>query len=190
MQRSDQTATVAVVMGAAGAGKTTLGERLAACLGWLFQEGDSLHPPENVAKMKSGQPLTDTDRAPWLVAVAKVIDGWRGRGECGIITCSALKRSYRRRIIGDRRDVRLIYLQGPRELIAERLTSRKGHFMPPSLLDSQMAVLEPPGPDENPITVRIERPIEEIITYLSGVLSSSGESKPVRSNSRGIRWWH
>ena len=163
-------------MGVSGAGKTTIGQRFAGRLGWKFAEGDRLHPAENVAKMRSGQPLTDTDRTPWLASVAEVIDGWRTRGECGVITCSALKRDYRRQIIGDRRDVRLVYLEGPQDLIAERLAARRDHFMPASLLDSQFATLEPPGPDENPITVSIDQPIELIVERITGVLSPSARS--------------
>lgn len=160
-------------MGVSGVGKTTVGERLAERLGWEFTEGDLLHPPENVAKMKSGEPLTDADRAPWLAAVAEAIDGWRRRGENGVITCSALRRSYRRQIIGERSDVRLVYLKGSRDLITERLANRRGHFMPPSLLDSQFATLEPPGPDEKPIIVGIDLPLAEIIHCIQGVLASS-----------------
>jgi len=167
---------VVVVMGVSGAGKTTVGELLAKRLGWQFIEGDRLHPPENVAKMKSGYPLTDSDRAPWLAAIAKVIDDWRDRGECGVITCSALKRKYRRQIIGDRCDVRLVYLEGTRELIARRLTVRRGHFMPPTLLDSQFAALEPPGADETPITISIGGPLDEIIQRIIGVLFPSPQS--------------
>lgn len=160
-------------MGVSGAGKTTVGERLADRLGWKFAEGDLLHPAENVAKMKCGQPLTDADRAPWLASIAETIDGWRRRGASGIVTCSALKRSYRRQIIGERRDVRLVYLEGSHDLIAERLGSRRGHFMPSSLLDSQFATLESPEPDENAITIGIDRPIGEIIDRILGVLLSS-----------------
>jgi carbohydrate kinase (thermoresistant glucokinase family) len=163
-------------MGVSGAGKTTIGQRLAARLGWKFEEGDRLHPPENVAKMKSRMPLTDTDRAPWLAAIAEVIDGWCGRAECGVITCSALKRRYRRQIIGDRRGVRLVYLEGSRQLIAERLAERRGHFMPASLLDSQFTTLEPPGPDENPITVSIDRPTEEVVEGVVSVFLTSARS--------------
>jgi gluconokinase len=166
-------ARVVVIMGVSGTGKTTIGEQLAQRLGWKFLEGDRLHPPENIAKMKSGRPLTDCDRAPWLAAIAEVIDGWRNRGECGVITCSALKRKYRQQIVGDRREVRLVYLDGPRWLIAERLAARKDHFMPASLLDSQFATLEPPCSDENPITIGIDRPVAEIVECLSGVLLPS-----------------
>jgi carbohydrate kinase (thermoresistant glucokinase family) len=168
--------TVAVIMGVSGSGKTTIGLLLAKRLGWRFEEGDRLHPPENVAKMKSGHPLNDADRAPWLAAVAEVIDGWRSRGECGVITCSALKRTYRRQIIGDRRDVRLIYLEGSRELIAGRLATREDHFMPTSLLESQLATLEPPRRDENPIAISVDQLIELIVARIVGVLFPSAQS--------------
>ena len=184
--RGNPVSAVVVIMGVSGAGKSTVGKRLAERLRWNFIEGDSLHPPENVAKMKRGQPLTDADRAPWLALVADAIDDWRRRGERGIITCSALKRSYRRQIIGDRRDVRLVYLEGTREFIARRLAARQGHFMPPTLLDSQFATLEPPGLDENPIAVAIDQPLDEIIERISGVLLSPAEAlNRVRSNLEG-----
>jgi gluconokinase len=183
----DADPAVAVVMGVSGAGKSTIGQRLAARLHWNFAEGDALHPPANVAKMKSGRPLTDADRAPWLAAVAEVIDGWRRRGESGVITCSALKRSYRRLIIGDRRNVRLVYLDGPRALIAQRLAARRGHFMPPDLLASQFATLEPPGPDEQPIMVGIDMPPEKVVEHIACALISPGAPEnPIRSYSKGI----
>ncbi len=163
-------------MGVSGSGKTTIGLRLAKRLGWRFEEGDRLHPPENVAKMKRGHPRNAADRGPWLTAVAEVIDGWRSRGERGVITCSALKQTYRQQIIGDRRDVRLVYLEGSRELIAGRLATRKAHFMPASLLESQLATLEPPGRDENPITISIDQPIELIVERIVGVLLPSAQS--------------
>ncbi len=170
MRQNHNTPSVAVVMGVAGAGKTTVGKRLAERLGWEFAEGDRFHPPENVAKMQSGHPLTDDDRAPWLAAIAAAIDAWRARHACGVVTCSALKRDYRRRIIGDRSGVRLVYLDGSRELIAERLAARRGHFMPPTLLDSQFGALEPPGPDENPIIVAIDQPVGRIVERIAAVL--------------------
>jgi gluconokinase/6-phosphogluconolactonase len=163
-------------MGVSGSGKTTIGQRLAQRLGWRFEGGDRLHPPKNVVKMQNGQPLDDNDREPWLTAVAEVIDGWRGRGECGVITCSALKQTYRWQIVGDRSDVRLVYLEGPRELIAERLAVRKRHFMPASLLGSQFATLEPPGRDENPITISINQPIGLIVERIASVLFPSAQS--------------
>jgi ribose 5-phosphate isomerase A len=146
---------ILVVMGVSGAGKTTIGEELAARLGWPFKEGDSLHPEANVAKMHAGIPLTDEDRQPWLTRVAAWIDGQRAAKRPGIITCSALKRSYRDVIIGDRPEVRLVYLRGGRDLIAEHLSGRKGHFMPASLLQSQIDTLEGPDPDEDPLIVDV-----------------------------------
>jgi gluconokinase len=146
---------IVVVTGVSGSGKSTVAALLAAALGCQFQEGDDLHPPENVEKMRSGTPLTDADRMPWLRKIAEEIDGWRARGECGVLTCSALKRSYRDIIIGDRRDVVLVYLKGSRELIHQRMVARHGHFMPIALLDSQFTTLEEPTPDEHPIVVNI-----------------------------------
>ncbi len=171
-----EVSAVAVVMGVSGAGKSTIGRRLAERLCWKFAEGDDLHPTENVAKMKSGEPLTDADRKPWLAAIATVIDHWRSCGDHGVITCSALRRGYRRQIVGSRSDVRLVYLEGSHELIVERLAMRRGHFMPPSLLDSQFVALEPPGPDENPITVGIDRPVECVIERIVRTLGSPTQS--------------
>src|SRR5271165_1234057 len=170
MGHEPEAPSVAVVMGVAGAGKTTVGERLAEWLGWEFIEGDRLHQPENVAKMRSGHPLTDADRTPWLDAVARAIDAWRARNARGVVTCSALKRDYRRRIIGEREGVRLVFLQGSRELIAKRIAPRLGHFMPASLLDSQFEVLDPPGPDENPINVSIDQPLDRIVAEIGAAL--------------------
>lgn len=150
-------------MGVSGSGKTTVGVELAEALGWRFQEGDALHPAANVAKMRQAIPLTDEDRWPWLDAIAAVIDGWRAKGEHGVLTCSALKRAYRDVIIGGRADVALVYLQGAKELIAARMASRHGHFMPAALLDSQFATLEEPGPDEHPVTVGIGPSPAEIV---------------------------
>jgi carbohydrate kinase (thermoresistant glucokinase family) len=173
LQQHRHIANIAVVMGASGSGKTTVGRALAQRVGWLFEEGDSLHPPENVAKMSRGEALNDADRMPWLSAVAERIDELRGRGESAVISCSALKRRYRRIIIGDRPELRLIYLDGSRELIGRRLQDRKGHFMPASLLDSQLAALEPPGPDEHPITVSVDLPVTAIVDRLVKALSQA-----------------
>jgi gluconokinase len=161
-------------MGVSGTGKTTVGSALAHFLGWHFQEGDALHPPENVAKMHAGIPLDDEDRAPWLRAVAARIDQWRERGEAGIITCSALKRKYRDVIIGRRPEVRLVYLTAPPTLIAQRLAGRRGHFMPASLLASQLAALEPPDPDENALTVVMDAPVETVVERIAASLTPGG----------------
>jgi carbohydrate kinase (thermoresistant glucokinase family) len=147
--------TVAVVMGVSGSGKTTIAKALAERQGWTVLEGDAFHPPANIAKMEAGIPLTDDDRWPWLHAIAAGIDKVRARGESAVVACSALKRAYRDILIGDRPDVVLIYLRGAHDLIAARMAARRGHFMPPALLDSQFATLEEPGPDERPIVVDI-----------------------------------
>jgi gluconokinase len=153
---------IVVVMGVSGSGKTTIAVLLAEMLGWPFQEGDKLHPPENVEKMSAGIPLTDADRLPWLRKIAETIDDWRARRESGVITCSALKRSYRDIIIGARPGVRLVYLKGSPDLIRQRMAARRGHFMPSTLLDSQFTILEEPSPDENAIVVDIGGSPEQI----------------------------
>ncbi|HZP76423.1 MAG TPA: gluconokinase [Pseudolabrys sp.] len=163
---------VAVVMGVSGSGKTTVAAMLAGRLHWRFEEGDSLHSPENVAKMRSGIPLTDEDREPWLQAIAAVIRAWIAEGQSGVVACSALKRAYRRILIGDNPGVRLIYLKGSRELVHQRLAARQGHFMPVQLLDSQFATLEEPGPDESPIVVPIEHRPDEIVTEIAAALAA------------------
>jgi carbohydrate kinase (thermoresistant glucokinase family) len=144
---------VLVLMGVSGCGKSTVAALLAGRLAWDFEEGDELHPPANIAKMATGHPLDDEDRKPWLERVAAWIRERTDTGRPGIITCSALKRSYRDVLRADR--VVFVYLAGTREQIAKRLAARHGHFMPAALLDSQFADLEPPTPDENEITVDI-----------------------------------
>jgi len=145
-----------VVMGVSGSGKSTVAALAAVMLGYEFQEGDLLHPPENIEKMRGGAPLTDADRRLWLERVAAKIDSWRVEGKGGVISCSALKRSYRDVIIGARQDVSLVYLKGSYDLIHARLAARHEHFMPAALLDSQFAILEEPAPDEHPIVVGVE----------------------------------
>jgi carbohydrate kinase (thermoresistant glucokinase family) len=152
-----------VVMGVSGAGKSTVGQVLAARLDCPFRDADSFHPPANIAKMKSGQPLDDDDRWPWLGAIAAWIAEHRAAGTTCVVTCSALKRRYRD-IVTDRQriDVRLVYLKGGFDLIAARLAARKGHFMPPALLQSQFDALEEPAPDEHAIVVSIDATPEQI----------------------------
>jgi gluconokinase len=163
--------TVLVVMGVSGVGKTTLAKAIAERLGWTFKEGDELHPAANIAKMKAGIPLTDADRAPWLDAIGGWIDGQFGAGRSGVITCSALKRAYRDRLVAGRPRVIFVFDQLGQEAAAARIAGRKGHFMPPSLLASQFADLEPPGPDEPVIAVDGAQPIpaqvEAVVTYLA-----------------------
>ena len=163
-----------VVMGVSGSGKTTVGKLLAERLGWQYQEGDALHPPENVAKMSAGTPLTDADRIPWLHRIAARIDDWRSRGESGVVTCSALKRSYRDIIIGNRPDVGLVHLKGSRELIGQRMAARKGHFMPTALLDNQFATLQEPAPDERAIVVDVGGTPAEIVDEIVRRLAARG----------------
>lgn len=154
---------IAVVMGVSGSGKTTVAVRLAAALHCQFLEGDDFHPPSNVEKMRGGTPLTDADRLPWLKKIAGQIDDWRSRGDSGVLTCSALKRAYRDIIIGDRKNVILVYLRGSRELIHQRMAARHKHFMPVALLDSQFATLEEPGGDEKPVVVEVSGSPDEIV---------------------------
>jgi gluconokinase len=157
---------IVLVMGVSGSGKTTVAVLLSAALGCQFQEGDDLHPAANVEKMRGGTPLTDADRLPWLRKIAEEIDGWRARGESGVLTCSALKRSYRDIIIGDRSDVTLVYLKGSQDLIHRRMAARHEHFMPVALLDSQFATLQEPTPDEHPIAVDVEGRPAEIVAEI------------------------
>jgi gluconokinase len=152
-----------IVMGVSGSGKSTIGKALAARLGWRFEDGDRFHPASNVAKMSAGQPLTDDDRWPWLQAIADEIDRLCTGGERAVVACSALRRIYRDILVHGRRDIRIVYLDGTQELIAERLRLRKGHFMPPGLLASQFKTLEPPTGDERPIAVSIAASVEAIV---------------------------
>ena len=152
-----------VVMGVSGSGKSTIAERLAARLGWRYEDGDKFHPPANVAKMSAGHPLSDEDRWPWLQAIADEIDRTCRAGERAVVACSALKRAYRDILVHGRSDVRIVFLNGTQQLIADRLAARKGHFMPPGLLTSQFATLEPPQPTERPITVSIDATVEAIV---------------------------
>ena len=133
---------VMIVMGVSGSGKSTIGALLARRLRWEFEDADWLHPAANVDKMHNGIPLTDDDRRPWLDAVAAWIDNARRSGEHAVVACSALKRRYRDILIGDRADVRLVYLKGEETLIARRIATRHEHFMPRSLLHSQFEELE------------------------------------------------
>jgi carbohydrate kinase (thermoresistant glucokinase family) len=161
---------VLLVMGVSGSGKTAVAKALEAKLHWPFQEGDALHPPANVEKMRGGTPLTDADRWPWLDRIAAWIDARLAAGGNGIVTCSALKRAYRDRLIGTRKGVRLVYLYGSRELLAARVAARHHEYMPASLLDSQLATLQPPGPDEHPIALDVTPPPEAIADAVMAAL--------------------
>jgi gluconokinase len=152
---------VIVVMGVSGSGKTTVGSRLADALGVEYAEGDDFHPRANVAKMAAGAPLDDADRAPWLDALAAWMAERSGRG--GVVTCSALKRIYRDRLRASAPEAFFLHLSVPRPELERRVAGRRGHFMPPSLLDSQLATLEPLGPDEDGSTIDAARPPEEVV---------------------------
>ncbi len=163
---------VVVVMGVSGSGKTTIAERAAAELGWMFQEGDKLHPAANVAKMAAGHPLTDLDRAPWLAIIAAWIQARLQAGENGVITCSALKRSYREQIGNGTPDVQIVYLHGDRATLDAHVHGRHHEFMPPTLLDSQLATLEEPAADEHVIEVdvsgTVDQTVAEVVRQLRG----------------------
>ncbi len=163
--------TIVLVMGVSGCGKTTIARGLADRLGWQFQEGDALHPAANVAKMAGGTALTDGDRAPWLAAIAAVLKGWDRTGVSGVVTCSALKRAYRAKLLAGLPSARLVYLAGDQATIAARLAARKNHFMPPGLLASQFAALEPPGPDERPLIVAIDQRPDAMVSALVAAFS-------------------
>ena len=161
---------VIVVMGVSGCGKSTVAARLAERLGWHFAEADLFHPPANVDKMRSGVALNDDDRWPWLQSIAAWIDGARRKAKPSVVMCSALKRSYRELIIGERDDVALVYLKGDYALIEGRLAARAHAYMPASLLASQFAALEEPVGEEHATVVAIDRAPEEIVESIVAAL--------------------
>jgi gluconokinase len=175
---SNDTSAV-VVMGVSGSGKSTIASMLAQRLHWVYEDGDWFHPKSNIEKMHHGEPLNDEDRWPWLRAIAEWIDATRRAQGHGVVACSALKRAYRDVLMGNRRNVRLVFLKGDRELIARRIAARADHFMPSTLLDSQFAALEEPQTDERPIVVSIvphPREIVEAIVRELGVESAAAET--------------
>ncbi len=156
-------------MGVSGCGKSLIGQTLATAMGLRFIDGDSLHPPANIAKMRRGEPLTDADRAPWLDSVGDTV-----RADGTVVACSALKRAYRDQIRARAgAPVTFLYLRGQRATLLARMSTRPGHFMPPALLDSQLATLEPPAPDEAHLTADIEAAPAAIVT-----LFRTGLEKP------------
>jgi gluconokinase len=160
-----------VVMGVAGSGKSTIAAGLAEKLGVDFIEGDSLHPQANVNKMAGGVPLNDEDRWPWLEAIGDRIEAERLAGQGVVVSCSALKHVYRdclRKRVNGR--VRFVLLDGSKELIAKRMLARKGHFMPQSLLDSQLATLEKPGPDEDAVILDISQAVPTLLREASAAV--------------------
>lgn len=160
-------ANAVIVMGVSGSGKTTIGAALAGRLGWAFADADDYHPAANREKMSRGIPLTDEDRAPWLLTLHELIAEHVRQERPLVLACSALKERYRRTLIGELPGVRVVFAQGSRELIAERMSARQ-HFMPVALLDSQLAALEPP---EDALTADIRQPLEEIVRLLAAELA-------------------
>jgi gluconokinase len=177
-------ASAIVVMGVSGSGKSTIASMLAQRLHWVYEDGDWFHPKSNVEKMHHGEPLNDEDRWPWLHAIAEWIDATRHAGGHGVVACSALKRAYRDVLIGDRRDVRLVFLKGDRELIARRIAARADHFMPTTLLDSQFATLQEPQADERPIVVSIVPHPREIV---EAIVSELGVQSVAAATSQASR---
>jgi gluconokinase len=155
-----------VVMGVSGSGKSVIGAAFARALGVDFVEGDDYHAPANVERMSSGVPLTDDDRAQWLRSLAVRIREAQDSRAGLVVSCSALKRSYRDTLRGAASELRFVFLQGPRALLAERVASRRGHYMPPSLLESQLVTLEEPSPDEHAWVCDIGESPKDIVDAL------------------------
>jgi gluconokinase len=153
---------IVLLAGVSGCGKSTVGQLLASLLDWPFIDGDSLHPAANIAKMRAGVPLSDEDRWPWLDVVAAVIDDHIAAGRSAVITCSALKRSYRDLLLTGRPTARMVFLDAGRDLLAARLAVRHGHFFRADLLDSQLATLEKPQPAEQVLTVSAAGPADQV----------------------------
>ena len=162
-----------IVMGVSGSGKSTIGALIAGALGVPFVDGDSLHPQSNIEKMAGGQPLNDDDRWPWLATVGETLSDAGRQGSGMVIACSALRRAYRDAILRTAPDTRFVHLSGTREVLASRVEGRSDHFMPPALLDSQFATLEPLGDDEPGIVVDIDQSVTEIVSEAAAALATS-----------------
>ena len=162
-----------IIFGVSGAGKTTVGKLLARELGWRFIEGDDFHPAANIEKMRSGHPLTDEDRWPWLDYLRKRIEQLLSAGENAVLACSALKRAYRDRLrVSD--EVKFVFLRGDYALVEKQLRSRHGHFMNAALLQSQFDDLEEPQPDENVLTIELGQTPEDIVERIQAKLNLAG----------------
>jgi carbohydrate kinase (thermoresistant glucokinase family) len=164
--------TALIFMGVSGSGKSTIAAGVAEKLGLQMLEGDDLHPAANIAKMSAGTPLTDEDRWPWLRIIAGKIAAWRQNGMEGIVTCSSLRRSYRGVLRAGHDDVLFVYLKGSRALLLDRMQHRTRHFMPASLLDTQLATLEEPGADEAAVTIEMGPPPDEVVTNVLKALAA------------------
>ncbi|MFI8324135.1 gluconokinase, GntK/IdnK-type [Streptomyces sp. NPDC085529] len=176
-----------LVVGVAGSGKSTVGRLLAERLGWEYRDADAFHSAADRARMAAGHALTDSDRGPWLDAIAEWMEQAIAAGRPAVVTCSALKRDYRDRLLTGRRPaVLLVYLRGSRELLGARLAGRRGHFFPAELLDSQLAVLQEPGPDEQPLVVDVDRSPEAVVAeVLSRMPGASADGSPAAGRRDG-----
>jgi gluconokinase len=158
-------------MGVSGSGKSTIGALLAERLGWPFADADGFHPPENVAKMAAGTPLTDADRWPWLDAIAAHIDAARKAGQPVVVACSALRRAYRDRLRAGHGDLLFLHLSGAPEVIAARQAARQGHFMPPSLMASQFATLEDISDEPDALEVSVATEPKKVVNAAMAAIS-------------------
>ncbi len=163
MSQTDLQNSIILVIGVSGSGKSTVGEHLSQKLGMDFMEGDSFHSAAEIAKMKSGQGLTDKDRWPWLGRMHEAIEQYVAERKGVVVACSGLRKAYRDLLIGGVPNTRLVYLRGDKQVIAARMHQRKGHFMPPSLLDSQFETLEEPGPDEHALVINVENTVDDTL---------------------------
>jgi gluconokinase len=177
---------ILIVAGVAGSGKTTVGALLAGRLHWQFADADTFHPEANVAKMRAGVPLTDADREPWLHAITGWMDERIAAGQSAVITCSALKRAYRDRLLEGRPAATMVFLMVRREVLEQRLLARPDHFFPENLLDSQLATLEPPRPDERVHEVLAEGDSAQTAAKVIATLWPYGEPNPAGEPVPGV----
>ena len=169
---------ILIVAGVAGCGKSTIGTLLARALHWPFADADLFHSPANLAKMRSGVPLTDQDRAPWLRACADWMDARVNAGESGVLACSALKRAYRDTLLSGRPSAMVIFLEVPKDVLAERLTRRTDHFFPVKLMESQLDIMEAPEPDEERVkTVIADGDPAQTVSKIVTLLGRHGQPK-------------
>lgn len=169
---------IVVVMGVSGSGKTVIGSALAKALGGRFAEGDRFHPPENITRMSSGQPLRDEDRWGWLDSIATEISEAERQGETLVISCSALKRIYRDRLRLASRNLKFVYLEVERHAAATRVAARRDHFMPASLIDSQFAALEPPTLDEGALKLDAAGNAAELVAFAASAFAGPAAVPP------------
>jgi gluconokinase len=170
---------IVVVAGVAGSGKTTVGQLLAARLGWTFADGDSFHPAANIAKMRAGLPLTDADRQPWLAAITSRMDDIIASGQSAVFACSALKRQYRDELLGGRLEAQMMFLAITREQDEARLSGRTGHFFHEPLMDSQFADLEMPADEPRVHLVTVsDRPAGQVVAEIIGLLGLASAGRP------------